>query len=132
MASDKLIEKFVIYLKTERNYSPHTVSNYKRDLLFLVNFLKSKKMDRSAARDYLLALEKKKYSRRSVARKLSSARSFFRFLVREKLAEKNPFENLLTPKLPKKLPNFLYPDEIKTLLLAPDKKSHCLFHYLQS
>jgi len=116
MDSDKLIEKFVNYLKTERNYSPHTISNYKRDLLFLADFLKSKKMDRSAAREYLLALDQKRYSRRSVARKLSSARSFFRFLMREKLAEKNPFANLLTPKLPKKLPNFLYPEELKRLL----------------
>lgn len=123
MASDKLIEKFVNYLKTERHYSPHTISNYKMDLVSLGTFLKAKNIDRSAARQYLLALEKKRYSRRSIARKLSSARSFFRFLTREKIAEQNPFENLLTPKLPKKLPNFLYPEELKSLLEAPDQTS---------
>ncbi|MDI6732141.1 MAG: tyrosine recombinase, partial [Candidatus Margulisbacteria bacterium] len=55
-------------------------------------------------------------------RKLSAARSFFRFLAREKLIDQNPFENLLTPKLPRKLPNFLYPEEMKRLLEAPDLK----------
>ncbi|MEE8637841.1 MAG: tyrosine recombinase XerC [Candidatus Margulisiibacteriota bacterium] len=119
----ELICKFINFLKTERNYSSHTISNYERDLRFLTNFLKGKKTDRSAARDYLLALEKKRYSRRSIARKLSSARSFFRFLIREKLVEQDPFQNLLTPKLPRKLPNFLYPEELKSLLEAPDQKS---------
>ncbi len=117
-----LITKFINYLKTERNYSMHTISNYQRDLGFLMDFLKDRKIDRSGAREYLLALERKRYSRRSIARKLSSARSFFSFLAREKLADQNPFENLLTPKLPRKLPNFLYPEELQSLLDAPDPK----------
>jgi integrase/recombinase XerC len=123
MIKNEFIIKFINYLKTERNYSSHTISNYRRDSKFLNDFLKGKKINRSAAREYLLALEKKRYSRRSIARKLSSARSFFRFLMREKLVDQNPFENLLTPKLPKKLPNFLYPEELKSLLKAPDLKS---------
>jgi integrase/recombinase XerC len=119
----KFVQKFINHLKTERNYSKHTLSNYERDLNFLVSFLGKKKADRAAAREYLLQLEKKRYSRRSIARKLSSARSFFRFLAREKLIDQNPFENLLTPKLPKKLPNFLYPEEIKALFESPDLKT---------
>lgn len=118
---DSSLEKYISYLKTERNYSKHTLSNYARDIKFLINFLAGKKPDRSAAREYLLALEKKRYSRRSIARKLSSSRSFYQFLMREKLAMRNPFENLLTPKLPKKLPNFLYPEELSSLLMAPDQ-----------
>ena len=120
--SNDLVPKFLSHLKTERNYSPHTLNNYERDLKFLLNFVKDKEIDRSAAREYLLALEKKRYSRRSIARKLSSARSFFRFLRREKYIDKNPFENLLTPKLPRKLPNFLYPEELQSLLGAPTLK----------
>jgi len=123
MTNADLIDKFINFLKTERHYSNHTISNYQRDLKFLVNFIKGKPIDRSAAREYLLALEKKRFSRRSIARKLSSARSFFRFLVREKKAAQNPFENLLTPKLPKKLPNFLYPEELKGLFDTPDLKT---------
>lgn len=123
MTNADLISKFINFLKTERHYSNHTISNYQRDLKFLVTFIKGKKIDRSVAREYLLALEKKRFSRRSIARKLSSARSFFRFLAREKKTDKNPFENLLTPKLPKKLPNFLYPEELKGLFDAPDLKT---------
>lgn len=115
------LQKFINYLVTERQYSPFTVSNYRRDLVFLIDFIGKRPVDRLAAREFLVALEKKRYSRRSIARKLSSARSFYRFLMREKLAEQNPFQNLLTPKLPKKLPNFLYPEEMKELLALPDR-----------
>jgi integrase/recombinase XerC len=123
MPNYESIGKFTNFLKTERHYSSHTISNYQRDLKFLVNFIKDRKIERSAARDYLLALEKKRYSRRTIARKVSSARSFFRFLLREKMVDQNPFQNLLTPKLPKKLPNFLYPDEITSLFESPDRKT---------
>ncbi|MFH1542156.1 MAG: tyrosine recombinase XerC [bacterium] len=117
-----LLKSFVSYLRTERNYSTHTISNYQRDLKFLLTLIDVKNVDRLAAREYLLALEKKRYSRRSIARKLSAARSFFRFLTREKIVDKNPFANLLTPKMPKKLPNFLYPEELKRLLEAVDNR----------
>ncbi len=120
MVSNNDLKKFIDYLKIERNYSPHTISNYSRDLNFLINFIKNKKIERKTARDYLLELEKKHYSRRSIARKLSSVRSFFNFLLREKLININPFENIMTPKLPKRLPNFLYPEELKSLLEGPD------------
>lgn len=113
-------QNFLNYLRNERNYSPHTISNYRRDLLFLTQFLKNKNFDRLTAREYLLALEKKNYSRRSIARKLSAARSYFRYLMREKEVGQNPFQNLVTPKLPRKLPNFLYPEEMKSLLDAPE------------
>ncbi|MBN3033067.1 MAG: tyrosine recombinase XerC [Candidatus Saganbacteria bacterium] len=120
MSNDKCqIGDFLNYLKNERNYSPHTISNYARDLRFLTAFLKDKKFDRLAAREYLLALEKKRFSRRSIARKLSAARSFFRYLMREKKVRENPFQNLVTPKLPRKLPNFLYPEEMARLLEQP-------------
>ncbi|MBU0630414.1 MAG: tyrosine recombinase XerC [Candidatus Margulisbacteria bacterium] len=116
------INYFLSYLKNERNYSPHTISNYQRDLVFLVAFLKDREINRSAAREFLIQLEKKIFSRRSIARKLSAARSFFRFLLREDLTEGNPFDLLLTPKIQKKLPNFLYPEEMARLLKAPDQK----------
>jgi integrase/recombinase XerC len=117
------IKRFIAYLETERHYSPYTVVSYGRDLVFLADFLRGKKPDRGAAREYLVRLEKNRFSRRSIARKISSARSFFRFLVREKLAGQNPFEGLLTPKLPRKLPNFLYPEEAARLLDLPDTSS---------
>jgi integrase/recombinase XerC len=123
MGFEAALDKYFVFLKTERNYSPHTLSNYQRDLNFLVKLLNQGKINRSLARDYLLALEKHKYSRRSIARKVSSARSFCRFLLRENIVKQNPFENLLTPKLPRKLPNFLYPEEMTALLKTPDQET---------
>ena len=123
MIGEENLKIFLNYLRTERHYSPLTISNYRRDLRFLTDFMKNKSLDRLTAREYLLRLEKNKYARRSIARKLSATRSFFRFLLREKKVKSNPFQNLLTPKLPKKLPNFLYPDEMKALLGAPDPGS---------
>ncbi|MFA6170029.1 MAG: tyrosine recombinase XerC [Candidatus Margulisiibacteriota bacterium] len=119
MGSNREIDFYTNHLKTERNYSPHTISNYRRDLFFLTGFFKERKVNRLSAREYLVQLEKNGFSKRSIARKLSAARSFFRFLMREKMAEVNPFDNLLTPKIPKKLPNFLYPEELARLLKAP-------------
>jgi len=125
-----LIEKYITFLTTERNYSSHTISNYRRDLVYLMNFLKEKKIDRETARNYLVELEKRRYARRSIARKISSARSFFRFLLREKLTSKNPFENLLTPKLPKKLPNFLYPEELSKLFEATGLRDRAILEII--
>lgn len=119
MGSNQEIDAYTNHLKTERNYSPHTISNYQRDLVFLTGFFKDRKVNRLTAREYLVQLEKNGFSKRSIARKLSAARSFFRFLMREKMAMVNPFDNLLTPKIPKKLPNFLYPEEMARLLKAP-------------
>lgn len=123
MLENKLIDKFIVYLKNERNYSIHTISNYQRDLRMLLDFLKSKEIDRQTARAFLLFLENKHYSRRSIARQISSCRSFLRFLAREKIIAKNPFETILTPKLPRRLPNFLYEEEITRLLGSPDLKT---------
>lgn len=114
------IEKFTEILKSERNYSKHTIKNYKIDLIDLEKFLKKKdrhfsRVDRLTAREFLYELQKK-YSRRSMARKISACRSFFRFLIREKHINKNSFELIKTPKLQKRLPNFLYEDEMNKLL----------------
>ncbi len=113
------IEKFIFYLKTERNFSPHTFSNYARDLKSLNSFLSLKKLSdfnflsHTLARQFLFFLEEKKYSRRSIARKIAACRSFYKFLIRENLARENPWEFISSPKLPKKLPNFLSAEEIK-------------------
>lgn len=121
---EPLIEKYVAGLKSERNYSKHTIKNYQIDLNDLVFFLKKREkgllsLDRIIAREFLYELQKK-YSRRSLARKISACRSFFRFLIREKYIEKNAFELIKTPKLERRLPNFLYEDEINKMLVKID------------
>ncbi len=125
------IESFISSLKEERNLSPYTTKNYKIDLKQLLNYLSSKgslfltpsRIDHEVARRFLIYLEKQRYSRRSLARKIAACRSLFKYLVREGEAKVNPFKLISTPKLKKKLPNFLYMDEINRLLEKPSPSS---------
>jgi integrase/recombinase XerC len=71
-------------------------------------------------RSFLAHLAKKGLSRRSIARKLSSLRSLYRFLLREGQLAQNPFQLVSTPKVEKKLPSFLYPNEIQSFFDLPD------------
>ena len=119
------LDGFIESLKNERNFSPYTQINYRIDLDQLFSFLAEKdvplfSVGRQAAREFLYRLEEKKFSRRSLSRKISAVRSFFRWLIREGKAKANPFELISTPKLQKKLPNFLYREEVEKLLEMPD------------
>jgi tyrosine recombinase XerC len=116
------------YLEAEKNASPHTVRNYKDDLLDFLYFLKKKKVDplsetevdRHVLRDYLSELVGRGIAKASIARKLSAIRSFFRYLVREEIIAKNPIEQVSSPKLDRRLPSFLTQEEMEKLLNAPD------------
>lgn len=121
---------FQTYLKSERNLSINTILAYIRDLKQFMAFAASRgslfenpeRIDLSFARNYLRYLEVQKLSRKSMARKMSSCRAFFRFLTRERKIKLNPFEHILTPKLGKRLPSFLYPEEVIKLLNAVNLK----------
>ena len=121
----RYIDKFMNYLKVEKNASAHTLTNYTIDLNAFKGFLGDKEIetvDHLALRRYLAELRAKNYSKRTVARKLASLRSFFRFLFREGHIKKNPITAVLTPKLDKKLPVFLDTAKIDRLLSAPTDK----------
>jgi len=119
---DRYIEKFVRYLEIEKNASPHTVLNYRRDLEAFVVFLEGQeilKTDYLLVRRYLAFLKEKRLTARSIARKLSALRSFFRFLVREGLLGINPTDAIVSPKQEKPLPKFLTEEEMVRLIEAP-------------
>ncbi|MBN2097073.1 MAG: tyrosine recombinase XerC, partial [Candidatus Omnitrophica bacterium] len=123
---NRYIEKFLTYLEIERNASRHTLLNYQIDLRQLSGFLQAKpveKIDRLDIRKYLAFLKGKNLSKSSIGRKLSSARSFFRFLTREGYTSSNPIASVSSPKLEKKLPIFLNVDQVETLIESPDKLS---------
>lgn len=122
------INSYISFLKNEKNYSNNTVISYKNDLLQLLNYLKDYKIirrnniqyiDRSIMRKYIVYLKKCDYSARSICRKISTVRSFFKFLSREGIVDINPTINLMTPKIKKKLPSFLYLEEINKLIETP-------------
>ncbi len=125
------IDQFISYLSVERNASPHTCRSYRRDLEGLEDFLKSsglvlgpegkvqiEKVDRIDIRKYLSFLHRKN-RKSSIARKLSSLRSFFKYLVREQVIPLNPAKGVSTPKVEKTLPTTLTVDEAFRLMESP-------------
>jgi integrase/recombinase XerC len=77
----------------------------------------------SVVRIYLTNLFNEQLARKSIARKISSLRSFYRFLVREKIVEINPFSTISIPKLEKRLPDFFYEEELQQLFLSCDSST---------
>lgn len=116
------IPKFLSYLEVERNYSDHTILNYRIDLEEFFDFLGNtafKDVDYPVLRRYLAQIRQRNLMPRTVARKLSCLRSFFKYLQREGLIDKNPAVLLMTPKLDKKLPHFLTEEEAIRLMESP-------------
>lgn len=125
---DKLIEEFLEYIAFEKNYSDYTVQSYEEDLKSLKEFLEVeqvgsiKQVDYSIIRLYLKKMYEKKYSKKTIARHISTLRSFFKYLMREDIIKTNPITLISNPKQDKKLPNYLNYEEIETLLHIPDLK----------
>jgi len=123
---DRYAEKFFTYLEIEKNYSPHTLLNYKIDLQEFLEILQNPdplKIEYIHLRKYLAQMRQRSLKPRTLARKLSSIRSFFKFLHREGLIKSNPAVLLLTPRLDKKLPKFLSEKEIVHLIESPSLES---------
>lgn len=122
------IGQFLRYLGVEKNASALTIKSYREDLIDLADYLEEKlgKGIRPNAvtprdlRGYAAALHDAGYARASIARKLASLRSFYRFAQRQNLAESNPAKPLRNPRGQRKLPHFLSNDEVGKLLLAPN------------
>lgn len=124
---DKSIHDFLDTLARERRYSAYTVKNYELDLIDLLAFIKKcypetshspSQITEPMLRDYVAVLFREKKKMTTIARHVSSIRSFFRFLKKRRLIEENPALLLALPKIPKQLPKFLTLDEIDHLLSA--------------
>ncbi len=116
---DRLIERFTRYLEIEKNYSPHTILNYRLDLDDFVKFMGEasiESVDYLFLRKYLAFLKEKKLGSRSMARHLSALRSFFKFLTREGFLKFNPILTVSSPKLDKHLPQFMTEEEVSRLI----------------
>jgi len=117
------IRDYEKYLTYEKNYSNNTVKNYIKDIEQFVNF-NDKKIDvtEDDIKRFLQFLGKKKYGRNSIARKIVAVRNFYKFLIKTKRIEKNPFSYILTPKAEKRLPGVLTEKETESLLSAATGK----------
>ena len=120
----KELDEFIAYLKHEKNASPHTIANYKSDLLQLSHFLENKKLrlkdvDNIVLRGFLAVLYDRGEKKSTVGRKLAAIRSFFQFCVRKRWMVDNPAKMVSTPKQDKPVPSFLTEEEMRRVLDLP-------------
>ncbi|NLC51468.1 MAG: tyrosine recombinase [Firmicutes bacterium] len=119
---------FIVSLKTEKNYSDLTIKSYSSDIQQFLDFLKETEtklaeVDYLTLRHYLALLQEKGYERSTIARKLSSIRAFLNYLKREGCLQTNNWNTVATPKQKKKLPKFLYYEQVLSLLNAPKQNT---------
>lgn len=123
------IDQFRDYLQISRRLSPHTLKSYSEDLLQFLNFLTEDEfscagwegVDHRRVRGFLGHLQENGLSRRSIARKLSALRSFYRYLRRQGTVERDPTVGVVGPRQERRLPTHLAAPEMEAFLLVPDR-----------
>lgn len=123
------IEEFIHFLSEEKKSSANTVQSYRRDLLKLSQFLESKQVSdvrditRTDLTSYVMYLEDKGFTASTISRSIASTKAFFHFLVKYKVVETNPAEDLKSPKIKHHLPEILTTDQVVRLLEQPSGDS---------
>jgi integrase/recombinase XerC len=126
------ISQFLRFLSVERNAADLTQKSYREDLSSLAEYLtqaygrapEPREITPLDLRGYVSALHEAGYAKTSVARRLASLRTFYKFAQREGLADSNPAKPLRNPRPDRKLPHFLSTDEVGRLLVAPPATTH--------
>lgn len=120
-----LSDQFLNYLSDQKQYSPHTIANYKRDiqLFFDAPMIDQRAMatlDRHSIKTYVQWVARQDYHPRSIARFISSLRSFWTYLVDQQHIDQNPWLQMDIPKQPKRLPYVISEDEMMYYLDSID------------
>ncbi len=130
MTFDDAIELYLTHLKVERGLSPNTLENYGRDLFKLRDYcMKSEKIDsvenvrEGNIVEFVMSLAKNHLSVRTQARNLVAIRNLFKYLLKERLLEKDPSALVTPPKIGRRLPETLTLNEVEALLNTPDKST---------
>ncbi len=115
------IERFIRYVRYEKRFSPHTIKAYETDLLQFQTFLTTYETTLAEAthtlvRSWVMECMEADTGAKSINRKISSLRSFYKFLQREGLVDKNPMAQVQAPKIPKRLPVIVEEAKLNTLL----------------
>ncbi|NMB35353.1 MAG: tyrosine recombinase [Firmicutes bacterium] len=122
------LSSFLQSVAVNKNLAPLTLSSYEIDIQQFLRYLDAEGLDllrlnHLALRHYLALLKEQDYARSTMARKMSAIRGFLRFLKKENLLQNESWEVVSTPKKGRKLPKFLYLDEVLELLDAPSRRS---------
>lgn len=121
----KYKDDFFDYITYEKKYSIHTVNNYKKVVLEYLEFLDKECIDIKDAnnlvvRNYLRSLDKHNYSNKTLCLYISSLRSFYKYLLKNRVIKSNPMVLIKNPKLEKRVPKFLYYNELLSLFESID------------
>jgi len=124
------VDEFIDHLRSLKVSSPHTIRCYASDIVSFASFLEGQfssighfswsDVDVTHVRQFVMELSMQGYSKRSIARKISSLRSFFKYLVNKRLIKFNPAIFIRAPKIPMRLPKTLTVSEVEKLLETPD------------
>lgn len=119
------LNNFISYLTNNKRYSPYTITSYKKDTYDYLEFLKKNNIDIKNSNykileEYSKYLYKKKLSKRSIARKYSSIRTFYNYLEKNNILENNIFNLVENPKKEEKLPRFINEYELDKMFEIPD------------
>ncbi len=123
-------KEFMDYLKYQKHYSVLTIAAYERNINEFIDYLKRENITSfqdvqyPLIRGYLTALFQKKISKSTINNKISTLRSFYRFLVKQELVDDNPMVLVENMKVPQRNPDFLFPEEMMELLDSIDVQSH--------
>jgi integrase/recombinase XerC len=122
--NETVVNRFLSYLKFEKRYSLHTILAYEEDLQQFFTFMQEqfgmqepslKEIAPSFVRSWLVSLKEAKNSAKTINRKISSLKSFFKYHLRTGVLEQSPMTTIVSPKIPKRLPVYVEEKDTKTL-----------------
>ncbi len=116
----KLVDQFLSHLNLAKGVSAHTLRAYRLDLVAFFTFAEGEEVTKRAVRRYLAHLHEEKASSRTILRRLSSLRSFYRYALREKWVEQSPLDEIDSPKKEKRLPVSITYAQVQQLFIQPD------------
>ena len=119
MYKKEYLADFKIYLKSEKNFSSHTIRAYCADIytfLLWIGELNPLEIEPEKFGEYIRFISQINYTKTTIARKIASIRAFYKFLYQEELIEYNPADSIPIPKQNKSLPHFLYEEEVENIL----------------
>lgn len=129
----EIVNEYASYLLYQKNYSKETIDSYTRDINKFLDFMNNENytlnsVDSTLIRNFLAHETLDGISKRSNARRVIALRQFYEYLVKNNYVEFNPFIVISTPKVDKKLPEFMYLEEINNLFELNSQRKDFLMH----